>query len=76
MTLLRERGFRNFWLATSVSLLGDQIALLALPLVAVLVLDAGAGQMGLLTAARSSRICSSRYRPECGWIGSRAVVAS
>lgn len=51
MTLLRERGFRNFWLATSVSLLGDQIALLALPLVAVLVLDAGAGQMGLLGAA-------------------------
>jgi MFS family permease len=51
MTLLRERGFRNFWLATSVSLLGDQIALLALPLVAVLVLEAGAGQMGLLTAA-------------------------
>ena len=51
MTLLRERGFRNFWLATSVSLLGDQIALLALPLAAVLVLDAGAGQMGLLTAA-------------------------
>jgi MFS family permease len=51
MTLLRERGFRNFWLATSVSLLGDQIAVLALPLVAVLVLDAGAGQMGLLGAA-------------------------
>jgi MFS family permease len=51
MTLLRERGFRNFWLATSVSLLGDQIAVLALPLVAVLVLDAGAGQMGLLAAA-------------------------
>lgn len=51
MTLLRERGFRNFWLATSVSLLGDQIALLALPLVAVLVLDAGAGQMGVLTAS-------------------------
>jgi MFS family permease len=51
MTLLRERGFRNFWLATSVSLLGDQIALLALPLVAVLILDAGAGQMGVLTAS-------------------------
>ena len=33
------------------SLLGDQIALLALPLVAVLVLDAGPGQMGLLGAA-------------------------
>jgi MFS family permease len=51
MTLLRERDFRNFWLAQSISLLGDQIAVLALPLVAVLVLDAGPGQMGLLGAA-------------------------
>ncbi len=51
MTLLRERAFRNFWIAQSVSLLGDQVAVLALPLVAVLVLDAGPGQMGLLGAA-------------------------
>jgi MFS family permease len=51
MTLLREREFRNFWLAQSISLLGDQVAMLALPLVAVLVLDAGPGQMGLLGAA-------------------------
>jgi MFS family permease len=51
MSLLREREFRSFWLAQSVSLLGDQIAVLALPLVAVLVLDAGPGQMGLLGAA-------------------------
>jgi MFS family permease len=51
MTLLREREFRNFWLAQSISLLGDQVAVLALPLVAVLVLDAGPGQMGLLGAA-------------------------
>lgn len=51
MTLLRERDFRSFWLAQSVSLLGDQIALLALPLAAVLVLDAGPGQMGLLGAS-------------------------
>jgi MFS family permease len=51
VTLLREREFRNFWLAQSISLLGDQVALLALPLVAVLVLDAGPGQMGLLGAA-------------------------
>ena len=51
MTLLRERAFRNFWLAQSISLLGDQVAVLALPLVAVLVLDAGPGQMGLLGAA-------------------------
>ncbi len=51
MRLLRERDFRNFWLALSVSLLGDQIAFIAVPLLAVLVLDAGPGQMGLLGAA-------------------------
>jgi MFS family permease len=51
MSLLREREFRNFWLAQSVSLVGDQIALIALPLAAVLVLDAGPGQMGVLGAA-------------------------
>jgi MFS family permease len=51
MSLLREREFRRFWLAQSISLLGDQVAVIALPLVAVLVLDAGPAQMGLLGAA-------------------------
>ena len=51
MSLLRLPGFRNLWLGQSVSLLGDQISFIALPLAAVLVLDAGAGQMGLLGAA-------------------------
>jgi MFS family permease len=51
MNLLRQRDFRNFWLGESVSLLGDQISLIALPLAAVLVLDAGAADMGYLTAA-------------------------
>jgi MFS family permease len=49
--LLREPEFRKFWIAQSVSLVGDQVALIALPLVAVLVLNAGPGQMGLLGAA-------------------------
>ncbi|HVE99301.1 MAG TPA: MFS transporter [Mycobacteriales bacterium] len=49
--LLHDRTFRLFWLGQSVSMLGDQISLLALPLVAVLVLDAGPAQMGYLTAA-------------------------
>jgi MFS family permease len=48
---LRERDFRRFWLGETVSLVGDQITLIALPLVAVLELDAGASQMGFLTAA-------------------------
>jgi MFS family permease len=49
--LLRERDFRNFWLGETISLLGDQISLIALPLAAVLVLDAGPADMGYLTAA-------------------------
>jgi len=50
--LLRENhAFRRFFAAHSISLLGDQIALIALPLTAVLVLDASAVEMGLLTAA-------------------------
>jgi MFS family permease len=51
MSLLRLPAFRNLWLGQSVSLLGDQISFLALPLAAVLVLDAGPGEMGLLGAA-------------------------
>jgi MFS family permease len=49
--LLRERSFRRFWTGQTVSLFGDQITLLALPLTAVLVLHAHAAQMGYLTAA-------------------------
>ena len=50
--LLRESAtFRRFWAGQAVSLLGDQISLIALPLVAVLALDANAAQMGYLVAA-------------------------
>ena len=49
--LLRERTFRRFWTGQTASLFGDQISLLAIPLTAVLVLHAGAAQMGFLTAA-------------------------
>ena len=50
--LLRAHpGFRRFWMGQTVSLIGDQVSLVALPLVAVLQLDASAAQMGYLTAA-------------------------
>jgi MFS family permease len=50
-SLLRESGvFRRYWGAHTISLFGDQISLLAIPLVAVLTLDADAAQMGYLTA--------------------------
>lgn len=49
--LLREREFRSFWLGQTISVFGDQITLLAIPIVAVLVLHADPAAMGLLTAA-------------------------
>jgi predicted MFS family arabinose efflux permease len=49
--LLRQPEFLKLWAAQSISQIGDQITYLALPLVAVLTLDASAFEMGLLTAA-------------------------
>ncbi len=50
--ILRENAnFRRYFIGQSVSLLGDQISLLALPLTAVLALHASPGQMGALTTA-------------------------
>ena len=50
--LLRENvAFRRFFAGQFVSLVGDQVSLIALPLVGLLVLHAGAAQMGYLTTA-------------------------
>jgi MFS family permease len=51
VNLLHHREFRLFWSGQTISLVGDQITLLALPLTAVLLLDASAAQMGYLGAA-------------------------
>ena len=48
---VRRAAFRRLWVAQSVSVAGDQVTLLALPLIAVLRLGASPAQMGLLTAA-------------------------
>ena len=48
--LWRQPEFLKLWAGQSVSVVGDQVGALALPLVAVLVLDASATEMGLLTA--------------------------
>jgi len=48
--LLRQRVFRNYWSAQSISMLGDQVSALALPLVGVLTLHASPAEMGVLTA--------------------------
>src|SRR5437764_91175 len=51
--LLREVNFRHYWLASTVSYLGDQVAIIALPLTAVLALGASPAQVGFLAAAVS-----------------------
>jgi MFS family permease len=48
--LLKETVFRRYWTASTISLLGDQISAIAVPLAAVLTLHAGPVQMGYLTA--------------------------
>jgi MFS family permease len=49
-SLLRDRAFRRYWSAQTISMFGDQISSIALPLVAVLALHANAAQMGWLAA--------------------------
>ncbi|MEV8588595.1 MFS transporter [Streptomyces sp. NPDC051180] len=49
--LLRERTFRRYWTGQTVSLAGDQISLIAIPLAAVLILGADAAAMGWLKTA-------------------------
>lgn len=48
--LLRDTIFRRYWSASTVSMLGDQVSSIAVPLTAVLALHAGAAAMGYLTA--------------------------
>jgi MFS family permease len=48
--LLREVTFRRYWTASTVSMVGDQVTSIAVPLTAVLALHAGAAAMGFLTA--------------------------
>lgn len=46
--LWRNGDFTLFWIGETASMLGSQITFIALPLVAVLTLDAGGGELGLL----------------------------
>ena len=49
--LWRDRQFRTFWSAQTVSEFGDRITELALPLIAVTMLNATPAEIGFLTAA-------------------------
>ena len=48
--LLHDRTFRRYWSGQTISLFGDQVSAIALPLVGVLALNATTAEMGYLTA--------------------------
>jgi Na+/melibiose symporter-like transporter len=52
--LRANRDFTLLWTGQTVSLIGSEITEVAFPLVAVLSLNAGAGQLGLINAARTT----------------------
>jgi MFS family permease len=53
-SLWRHRDFRQLWAAETVSQVGTQVTLLALPVLAVTVLDATPLEMGVLTALETA----------------------
>jgi MFS family permease len=54
--LWRDPDFRRLWIGQTASQLGEQAGLVILPLIAVLTLDAGAGQLGTLRAVGQAPI--------------------
>ena len=82
--LRRDRDFARLWLGESVSAVGSQISLLAIPLVAVQLLDATPGQMGVLGAlgtipyllfAVAAGVWADRSRKRPLLIGAQAAEA-
>ncbi len=55
-SLWRDGDFRSLWVGQTASQLGEYAALVVLPLLAVLTLDAGAGQLGALRAVGQAPI--------------------
>ena len=51
--LWRHADFMKLWLGQTISLFGSQVKFLALPLTAILILDATPAQMGVLSAIES-----------------------
>lgn len=57
----RDRNFDRYWAGHALSAFGDQISALGLPLIAVVVLNAPAADVGLLTAAIWTPSLFSRF---------------
>src|SRR3954468_8401642 len=51
--MIGNRDFRRLWIGETISQVGSQLSLVALPVLAVETLQANAGQMGVLTACET-----------------------
>jgi hypothetical protein len=57
-SLWRHHDFRQLWASETVSQIGTQVTMVALPVLAVTLLQATPLQMGVLTRWRPRRSCS------------------
>ncbi len=55
-SLWRDRDFRRLWVGQTSSQVGEQANQVILPLISVVALDAGAGQLGILRAAEQAPV--------------------
>jgi hypothetical protein len=65
-SLWRDRDFRRLWVGQTASQLGEQASQVVLPLFAVLTLNAGAGQLGILRAVGQAPILLLSLLPARG----------
>ena len=65
MNLWHHPDFRKFWAGRTISLFGSEITMLALPLTAILTLDATPAQLGILTAAADPTVTPGQPTRRC-----------
>ena len=62
--LWHHRDFRRLWAGQTVSLLGSRVTELALPVTAIVLLDASPAQLGLLNSAQYLPVLEAQYREQ------------
>src|SRR6266566_10122514 len=67
--LWHNSDFLKLWIGQTISEIGSRVTLVALPLVAVLVLNANPFQMGLFAGIGVSHPLFSDWEPDSWWIG-------
>jgi multisubunit Na+/H+ antiporter MnhG subunit len=71
--LWRHGDYLRLWSAQGISALGSQITLVALPLTAILILDATTFEIAVLTAVEFLPFLLLSIPAESGWTGCAAV---